>query len=215
MRETLFYFTGLHCSLNIHKKSVEQGGTLEVGSAYAKLTTEDSEVVDIVVDILPNSNYIITRDYLSVLDGSGTDITDRVYDPEENIFEFDNAGTYTTVIIKVAGLSNIAYTSVYTGQQVDESINYSNLIKADRPAPDAPVDTPTPATNARINAATLEGRSSEYFCPATREATPSSLGLIRRGTGFVLEDGKLSTDITVDIQIDTQTLDLNINMHQE
>lgn len=214
MKETIFYFTGIHCSFDFS----HEGGTWQQYTASAILTTEDDAHATVQITLIPNNHYILMRDYVSILatnNGTTRDITDDVYDPETNVINLYEAQVYSNVIIKIAAISNVAYTSIYTGQQVDESIRYTNLIKEDVPVPGTPVNTPTPADQAKVNAATLEGYNSDYFCPATRVTSASELGLIKKGVGFVLEDGVLSTDLQVVINTGTQTIDLFINTHQE
>ena len=212
--EIIFYYTGIHCGLNFN---MEGATSLTTGPAAATLVVDSGQTATLTVTLLPDQDHIINREYVSVINTRhGTDVTDQYFYPNNNTIVFNNiTESFSNMIIKVSAISNKAYTSIYTGLQVDEGIGYTQAIEADKNAIEG-INTYTPAQYAEVNAATLEGFNSSYFCPADRITTNQELGLIKKGAGFVLEpDGTLNTDIKVQINHYTNTIDLFINTSEE
>ena len=212
---TTFYFTGIHCDLTFGL-TPDSEGYLNTGAASSVLTTQEGDDATVNISITPNQNYIIAREYVSIINAiNSVDLTDELFYPEENMIKIPHAQYYTSLIIKIAAISSRAYTSIYTGSQVDESVGYTRKIQDDIPESED-TNEYREASMAKVNAATLEGYHSDYFTPADRIASSDTVGLIKRGTGFVMEqDGTLNTDIKVQINHYTNTIDLFINTSEE
>ena len=221
--EITFYYTGLHCNITPTMVDPTPGAELHTYGTYVVLDLPtDADSASLVFNITADNRYILNREYVAVVDASnwGQDITDQHYIDRNNqqAVVFDNlttSSTLRTVVIKIAAVSYMSYTSPYTGLEVDKSVQYTQNIIADKEQV-GDGSTEAPAEYAKVNAATLEGYNSAYFCPADRITSENNLGLIKKGSGFVLEeDGTLNTDIKVQVNYYTNTIDLFINTTEE